>query len=125
MKKIESAHAPAALGPYSQGIIHGDTVFLSGQLGIDPESGNMHDSLEDQTHQIFKNIENVLKEADANLNDIIKVTVLLEDINDFAAVNEIYGTYFDDPFPARSAFAVKDLPAGGKIEIEIIASVAK
>ena len=125
MKKIESAHAPAALGPYSQGIIHGDTIFLSGQLGIDPESGNMHDSLEDQTHQIFKNIENVLKEADANLNDIIKVTVLLEDINDFAAVNEIYGTYFDDPFPARSAFAVKDLPAGGKIEIEIIASVAK
>lgn len=124
MKKIESANAPAALGPYSQGIIHGETIFLSGQLGIDPESGNMHDSVEDQTHQIFKNIENVLKEADATLNDIIKVTVLLADINDFTAVNEIYGTYFENPFPARSAFAVKDLPAGGKIEIEVIASAA-
>ena len=125
MKKIESANAPAALGPYSQGIIHGETVFLSGQLGIDPESGNMHDALEDQTHQIFKNIESVLKEAGATLNDIVKVTVLLADINDFAAVNEIYGTYFKEPYPARSAFAVKDLPAGGKIEIEVIASLAK
>ncbi len=125
MKKIESANAPAALGPYSQGIIHGETVFLSGQLGIDPSSGDMHDSLEDQTHQIFKNIENVLKEADATLNDVVKVTVLLADIDDFAAVNEIYGEYFDDPYPARSAFAVKDLPAGGKIEIEVIASLAK
>lgn len=122
MKKIESNLAPAAVGPYSQAIDTGNLVFLSGQLGIDRQTGMMVDGLEAQTHQAFRNIQYVLAEAGLTLANIAKVTVFLNDIQDFSRVNEIYASYFKQPFPARSAFQVAALPMNGLVEIEVIAS---
>lgn len=121
MKKIESQHAPEAVGPYSQAIDTGDIVFLSGQLGLNRETGKLVDGLEKQTEQAFKNINFVLNEAGLSFDNIVKVTVFLTDIGDFAKVNEIYAKQFKEPYPARSAYAVKDLPLGGLVEIEVIA----
>ena len=122
MKKIESNLAPAAVGPYSQAIDTGNLVFLSGQLGIDRQTGMMVDGLEAQTHQAFRNIQYVLAEAGLTLANIAKVTVFLNDIQDFSKVNEIYARYFEQPYPARSAFQVAALPMNGLVEIEVIAS---
>ena len=122
MHKLESNRAPEALGPYSQAIVTGDLVFLSGQLGINREKGGLEEGVEAQTRQAFKNIQAVLAEADLNLNHVVKVTVLLKYIEDFAKVNAIYAEHFEQPYPARSAFAVKDLPASALVEIEVIAS---
>lgn len=122
MKAINSNKAPEALGPYSQGVVTGDLIFLSGQLGIDRQTGKLEEGVEGQTRQAFKNISYVLEEAGLTLDAVVKVTVLLADINDFTAVNEVYAEQFDQPFPARSAFAVKDIPAGALVEIEVIAS---
>jgi len=122
MKKIESNLAPAAVGPYSQAIDTGNLVFLSGQLGIDRQTGMMVDGLEAQTHQAFRNIQYVLAEAGLTLANIAKVTVFLNDIQDFSRVNEIYASYFKQPYPARSAFQVAALPMNGLVEIEVIAS---
>lgn len=122
MKAIATQNAPAAIGPYSQAIQAGNTVYVSGQLGIDPSTGNFAEGgTEAQTRQSLTNISNILKEAGLSMKNVAKVTVLLADINDFAAVNEIYKDFFEAPFPARSAFAVAALPKGGKIEIEAIA----
>lgn len=122
MKKLSTKKAPAAVGPYSQGIQTGNLFFLSGQLGLNPETGKMVEGgIEKQTHQVFKNIQAVLESEGLTLNNVVKVLVLLTDINDFAAVNAIYGEYFNEPYPARSAFQVAALPLGGQIEIEVIA----
>ncbi|MDO4992288.1 MAG: RidA family protein [Prevotellaceae bacterium] len=122
MKAIATQNAPAAIGPYSQAIKAGNTVYVSGQLGIDPSTGNFAEGgTEAQARQSLTNISNILKEAGLSMKNVAKVTVLLADINDFAAVNEIYKDFFEAPFPARSAFAVAALPKGGKIEIEAIA----
>lgn len=122
MKKLSTQKAPAAVGPYSQGIQIGNLFFLSGQLGLNPETGKMVEGgIEKQTHQVFKNIQAVLESEGLTLNNVVKVLVLLSDINDFAAVNAIYGEYFNEPYPARSAFQVVALPLGGQIEIEVIA----
>lgn len=122
MKAIATQNAPAAIGPYSQAIQAGNTVYVSGQLGIDPSTGNFAEGgTEAQARQSLTNISNILKEAGFSIKNVVKVTVLLADINDFAAVNEIYKDFFEAPFPARSAFAVAALPKGGKIEIEAIA----
>ena len=122
MKKLSTKKAPAAVGPYSQGIQTGNLFFLSGQLGLNPETGKMVEGgIEKQTHQVFKNIQAVLESEGLTLNNVVKVLVLLTDINDFAAVNAIYGKYFNEPYPARSAFQVAALPLGGQIEIEVIA----
>lgn len=120
-QKVESMKAPDAVGPYSQAIDTGELVFLSGQLGVNKETGKMAEGIEAQTEQVFKNISYVLQEVNLTLDHIVKVTVLLADIGDFAKVNEIYAKQFSAPFPARSAFAVKDLPLGGLVEIEVIA----
>lgn len=122
MKKLSTQKAPAAVGPYSQGIQTGNLFFLSGQLGLNPETGKMVEGgIEKQTHQVFKNIQAVLESEGLTLNNVVKVLVLLSEINDFAAVNAIYGKYFNEPYPARSAFQVAALPLGGQIEIEVIA----
>lgn len=122
MKAIATQNAPAAIGPYSQAIEANGTVYVSGQLGIDPATGNFADGgAVAQARQSLTNISNILKEAGLSMKNVVKVTVLLADINDFAAVNEIYKDFFEAPFPARSAFAVAALPKGGKIEIEAIA----
>lgn len=120
MKKIQTDKAAQAVGPYSQGIDSGDTIYLSGQLGLDAE-GEMQDGVVAQAHQSLKNIEILLAEVGLDFTNIVKTLVLLDDINDFKAVNEVYAQYFKEPYPARSAFAVKGLPLGGLVEIEIIA----
>ena len=122
MKAITTQNAPAAIGPYSQAIEVNGTVYVSGQLGIDPSTGSFAEGgAVAQARQSLTNISNILKEDGLSMKNVVKVTVLLADINDFVAVNEIYKDFFEAPFPARSAFAVAALPKGGKIEIEAIA----
>ncbi|MDR2914186.1 MAG: RidA family protein [Tannerella sp.] len=123
MKKvIQTNQAPAAIGPYSQAIRKGDFLFASGQLGIDPATGNfVEGGVKEQTVQVFKNIKAILSEAGYTMADIVKTTVFLADMADFTDVNEIYASQFDGEFPARSAVAVKTLPKNGLVEIEIIA----
>lgn len=123
MKKIiASNNAPAAIGPYSQAIEANGMLFISGQLPIDPSTGDFPvGGIKEQTLQSFKNIKAILAEAGLTTNSIVKTTVLLADMNDFAGMNEVYAAQFDETFPARSAFAVKTLPKNALVEIEIIA----
>lgn len=123
MKKIiASNNAPAAIGPYSQAIEANGMLFISGQLPIDPSTGDFPiGGIKEQTLQSFKNIKAILAEAGLTTNNIVKTTVLLADMNDFAGMNEVYAAQFDETFPARSAFAVKTLPKNALVEIEIIA----
>ncbi len=119
---VSTSSAPAAVGPYSQGIVSGDLVFCSGQLGLDPATGTMVEGgVEAQTDRAMRNLEAVLDAAGVSINDVVKTTIFLADIDDFAAVNAVYATFIPDPPPARSTFAVGALPKGGLIEIEAIA----
>ena len=118
---IIAAKAPAALGPYSSAVRAGDTLYLSGQLGIDPATGELAEGVGAQTRQAMQNIAAVLEEAGASFDDVVKMTVLLADIDDFAAVNEVYGSFLAAPYPARSAFQVAAIPKGALVEIEAIA----
>jgi len=122
-KQIDTKKAPAALGPYSQGVISNGFIFLSGQIGIDPENGKLVDGgVAEQTKQIFGNIKNVLSESGSVLDDVVKVTVFLKNMDDFSLVNSIYSNYFSKPFPARSAIQAAKLPLDVDIEIEVIAA---
>ena len=119
---VSTASAPAAIGPYSQGIRVGGMTFFSGQLGIDPATGKLAEGgVKAQAQQSLKNIAALLAAIDATPADIVKTTIYLVDIADFAAVNEVYGKFFDGAFPARSCVAVHQLPMGGLVEIEVIA----
>ena len=120
---VSSDNAPAAIGPYSPGIQTGNMVFLSGQLGIDPATGKMPEGVEAQAKQSLANVEALLTAAGATFADVVKTTVYLADIADFAAVNEIYASKFEAPFPARRAIQVAALPAGGLVEIEVVAAL--
>lgn len=120
-KIIATTEAPQAIGPYSQGWIVGDTIYTSGQLGIDVSTGKLVDGIEAQTHAALKNLKAVLKEAGADLNNIVKTTVFVKDLADFATVNQIYGMYFDTEYPARSCVQVAKLPLDGLVEIECVA----
>ena len=121
---IETKKAPGAVGPYSQGIKTGNFIFLSGQIGMEPETSKIVEGgVEAQARQIFKNIKAVLNEAGAELDNVIKATVFLKDMGDFKKVNEIYAQHFENPYPARSAVAVRELPLSVDIEIEVIASI--
>jgi len=123
MKELSTQKAPAAIGPYSQGIEVNGFVYVSGQLPIDPVTGmSCEGGIRAEARQSLTNIKNILAEAGLTMRDVVKVTVLLSDINDFAAVNEVYADFFDAPYPARSAFAVAALPKGANIEIEAIAA---
>ncbi len=125
MKKvlIESKKAPEALGPYSQAVSINGFLFLSGQIGINPENGKIaKGDVPAQTKQIFSNIKNVLAADNCTLNDIVKVTVFLKNMDDFSLVNSIYAEYFTKPYPARSAVQVARLPLDVDIEIETIAT---
>ncbi len=120
-KAISTNKAPAAIGPYSQAVATGNFLFTSGALPIDPATGKMVEgSVQDRAHQVFKNIEAITAEAGTGLENAVKVTVFLADINDFAAVNEVYAQYFKEPFPARSAFQVAALPLGADLEVEAV-----
>lgn len=121
MKTIQTKHAPAAIGPYSQAKQAGGFVFLSGQIGIDPTAGKIVVSdISGQAEQICKNIKAILKKEETSMDNVVKTTCFLADMKDFAAFNEIYAKYFPNK-PARSCVAVKDLPAGALCEIEVIA----
>ncbi|MGM9779697.1 MAG: RidA family protein [Prevotella sp.] len=123
MKAISTKNAPAAIGPYSQAIETGGMIFASGQLPIDPKTGAFPEGgIKEQTRQSILNAKAILEEAGCSLSNVVKTTVLLSDIADFAAMNEVYASFFSEPFPARSAFAVRDLPKGALIEIEMIAA---
>lgn len=123
MKAIATNNAPAAIGPYSQGIQTPSLVFASGQLPINPATGAFPEGgIKEQTRQSILNAQAILKEAGLDLCNVCKTTVLLADIADFGAMNEVYAEFFTQPYPARSAFAVKDLPKGALVEIEMIAS---
>lgn len=123
MKAIHTDNAPAAIGPYSQAIEVNGFVFASGQIPIDPETGNLVEKdIRKQTKQAITNAGNILKAAGTDLSKVIKTTVYLADMNDFTAMNEIYARYFSEPFPARSAVAVKDLPKGALVEVEVLAA---
>ena len=120
-KRIDTDKAPAAVGPYSQALAGAGLVYTSGQLPINPATKTMPDDIKEQTATSLNNVKAILEEAGSGLDKVLKVTVFLADIADFSAVNEVYKTYFKEPFPARSCFAVKDLPLGAKIEIEVVA----
>ena len=115
---IHTEGAPAAIGPYSQAIRAGDTVYLSGQIGLDPANGQLVDGLEAQAHRVFRNLAAVAQAAGGTLDDLVKVTLLLADINDFAKVNEIMAGYFKPPYPARATYQVAALPKGARVEVE-------
>lgn len=121
---INSLDAPAALGPYSQGIRAGQTVYLSGQLGLDPKTGNLADGIEAQTHQVFQNLRAVALAAGGKLDDTVKLTILMANLGDFALVNEIMKTYFAEPYPARATYQVAALPKAALIEIEGVLELA-
>ena len=123
MKKvISTSNAPAAIGPYSQAIQVGNMLFMSGQLGIDPSTAAfVEGGITEQTIPSFKNMNAILTEAGFTMNDVVKTTVFLADMNDFAAMNTVYASQFEGSFPARSAVAVKTLPKNGLVEIEVVA----
>ena len=123
MKKvIATTKAPAAIGPYNQAIQVGNMLFASGQLGLDPATGNFPEGgVKEQTIQSFQNVKAILEEAGFSINDVVKTTVFLADMADFAAMNEIYASQFEGDFPARSAVVVKTLPKNALVEVEVIA----
>ena len=123
MKALHTTNAPAAIGPYSQAIEINGFVFASGQIPIDPSTGKfVEGGIKEQTRQALTNASHILEEAGTDLSHVVKTTVYLADMNDFAAMNEVYATFFREPYPARSAVAVKDLPKGALVEVECIAA---
>ena len=123
MKKvINTNQAPAAIGPYSQAIKVGNLVYTSGQIPINPATGNfVGGGIKEQTRQSLTNIKAILEETGLSMNNVVKTTVFLADMNDFADMNSVYAEFFAEPYPARSAVAVKTLPKGALVEIEVVA----
>ena len=119
-QKIETSEAPSAIGPYSQAIKVGDSIFLSGQIPLDPATMKLVEGEENQIRRVFDNIQAVCKAADCNLNDIVKLNVSLKDLSIFNKVNEIMLDYFEEPYPARAALQVARLPLDSLIEVEAI-----
>ena len=122
MKAIKTNGSPAAIGPYSQAVEANGFVYLSGQLPIDPQTGKMPEGIKAQTQQALENVKAILAEAGLTMKNVVKTTVMLADIEDFGGMNEVYATFFDEPFPARSAFAVKNVPKSALLELECIAA---
>ncbi len=121
IKQISTDKAPAAIGPYSQALDLGNMVFVSGQIPVDPKTGTMPESVEEQAVQALTNLKNVLAAAGLGMESVVKTVVFLQDLADFAVVNGIYEGFFKAPFPARSCVAVAAIPKGAKLEIECIA----
>jgi 2-iminobutanoate/2-iminopropanoate deaminase len=123
-KAIVTDKAPAALGPYSAAVVSNGSINVSGELGIDPATGKLAgDDIQSQTRQSLTNIRNILAAGGATMDDVVECEVLLADISEFAAMNEVYGEFFSEPYPARAAFQVAALPAGAKVEIKAVARV--
>ena len=123
MEEIHTDDAPAAIGPYSQGIVDGDRIFVSGQGPIGPDSGEIvGETVREETERTLENVAAVLAAADSSLDDVVKTTVFVTDMSNYDAVNDVYAEYMSNPFPARSAVEVADLPVDIGVEIEVIAS---
>ncbi len=122
-KELKTTAAPGAIGPYSQGVMAGNLVFVSGQLPIDPATGAMPEGIKEQTAQSIANLKAILAEAGATLDNVVKTTVFLADMELFGAMNEVYASEFKAVYPARCAFAVKELPKKALVEIEVIAAL--
>ncbi|PYZ91629.1 reactive intermediate/imine deaminase [Salipaludibacillus keqinensis] len=118
---LQTNEAPSAIGPYSQAIQTGNFVYTSGQIGLDPETGEMVDGLENQAHQVMKNVKAVLAAAGCEMNDVVKSMIFMQNMDDFVKVNDIYASYFQEPYPARSAVEVSRMPKGALVEVEVIA----
>ena len=124
-KAIKTTKAPAAIGPYNQAIQVGNLVYTSGQIPIDPATGNfVEGGIKEQTRQSLLNVKAILEEAGLTMSDVIKTTVFMADMNDFSDMNAVYSEFFPEPYPARSAVAVKTLPKGALVEIEVIAGAS-
>jgi 2-iminobutanoate/2-iminopropanoate deaminase len=122
MEEIETDAAPPSIGPFSQGIVDGDRIFVSGQGPVDPETSEIvGDDIREQTARTLENIEAVLNAASCSLDDVVKATVFVRDMADYIAINEVYAEYVSPPYPARSAVEVSDLPIDIGVEIEVIA----
>ncbi|XP_062583741.1 2-iminobutanoate/2-iminopropanoate deaminase-like [Saccostrea cucullata] len=122
---IQTAKAPSAIGPYSQAVLVEHTLYVSGQIGMNLSGNIVPGGVVPETEQALKNMQAILEEAGTNMNNVVKATVLLDDINNFGAVNEVYSKFFQKSFPARAAYQVAALPKGAKVEIEAIAIVGK
>lgn len=123
-KAIATTKAPAAIGPYAQGNIIGNLIFVSGQIPLDPATGQFPDGIEAQTKQSLSNAKAILEEAGSSMDKVVKTTVFLNDMNDFAKMNEVYGTFFKEgAYPSRSAVEVARLPKDALVEIEVIAEL--
>ena len=125
MKTIQTNNAPTAVGPYSQAIVVNDMVYCSGQIGLDPKEGTLVLGIEKQTKQVLKNLQAVLKAAGSDKKEVLKTTIFVKNISDFATVNEIYEAFFETHKPARATVGVSELPKGALVEIEAIALVNK
>lgn len=119
--EIKSSKAPGAIGPYSQAVKAGNFIYVSGQLPINSETGAMPSDIKEQTRQSLENVKAILEETGANMDNVVKSTVYLADMSLFGAMNEVYGEYFSGIYPARAAFAVKELPKQALVEIEVVA----
>ena len=122
-KIISTQNAPAAIGPYSQAVRHGDTLYVSGQLPLNPETKKMNDDVRAQTEQSMNNIKAILKEAGSSMENVIRCGIFVTDLADFATVNEMYASFFEGDYPARATVQVAALPLGAKVEIDAIAAV--
>ena len=120
---INAPKAPAAIGPYSHAVKAGNLIFVSGQLPVNPENGEMTEDIKAQTRQSLENVKTILAEVGANLDNVVKTTVFLADMSLFGPMNEVYAEFFNAPFPARCAFAVRELPKKALVEIEVIATL--
>ncbi len=120
IKEVHTDNAPAALGPYSQAIKAGDFIYVSGQIGVNPETGEVAEGIENQTKQVLENLKAVLTAADANFGQVVKFTIFLDSMEDFAVVNEIYGSYLEKPYPARSTVEVSRLPKDVLVEMDVV-----
>lgn len=120
MKEIKTTNAPAAIGPYSQAIITGNMLYTSGQIPVNPETGAIAEGVEAQANQVFTNLRNLIAAAGSSIDNTVKTTVFIKNMDDFAKINEIYATYFTEPFPARSCVEVARLPKDVLLEVEAI-----
>jgi 2-iminobutanoate/2-iminopropanoate deaminase len=121
MKSIFTQKAPAAIGPYSQATLKNGMLFISGQLGINPETGELAKSFEEQAELVFSHLKNILAQADMTFKNVVKVSVFVKDMGKFPILNEIYKKYFTEPYSAREVIEVRDLPKSGDVEISLIA----
>ena len=119
--KIETPNAPKATGPFSQGIKNGNIIFTSGQVYLTPDGKLLEGSIEEQTHQVMKNLKSILEAGGATFIDVVKTTIFVTDMSIYGKVNEIYGSYFSEPFPARETICVKELPLGARLDISMVA----